>query len=82
MLVSILLLITEIRLSTSRAATEPKTVAGSEGITIYTPSITDLSFHNILNTLYTEHQCGAQDLATFPYATNISFIADSLVVCL
>jgi len=62
-----------------RAATESKIVAGSEGITL---SITDLIFHNILNTLYNEYQCGAQDLATFPYARNISFIGDSVLVCL
>ena len=65
-----------------RAATESKIVAGSEGIIIYTLSVTDLTFHNISNTLYNEHQCDAQDLAIFPYATNISFIGESVVVCL
>jgi len=35
-----------------------------------------------LNTLYNEHQYSAQDLATFPYATDGSFIGESVVVCL
>jgi len=60
----------------------PKIVADNEDTTIYTLSITELIFHNILNTLYNEHDCGTQDLTTFPYATNISFIVDSVLVCL
>jgi len=41
----------------------PKIVADSEDSIIYILSITDSIFHNILNTLYTEHECGTKNCA-------------------